>query len=225
MMLNILIFLFGIMGSLAGFVSAHIYKLNSGRNQIKCSLLTTIIFPSMFLITLFICRIMFSFEKSTEGFKIGEFFILVIIQLCTSYPLTLFGSLLGFRQKVIKMPCKVNAVPTKIGHKPWYFKLKYITWFTDLISFVTIFIEFIYIMAAMWRHQVYFVASFLGFSFISLLITSMEISIMFIYLNLCKGDYNWMWKSFFVSASPALYIAAYSVYYFFYLNKNKQHLP
>ena len=32
MMLNILIFLFGIMGSLAGFVSAHIYKLNSGRN-------------------------------------------------------------------------------------------------------------------------------------------------------------------------------------------------
>ena len=108
-MLNIFIFLFCNTGSLAGFVSAHIYKLNSGRNWIKCSLLTTIIFPSMFLITLFICRIMFSFEKSTEGFKIGEFFILVIIWLCISCPLTLFGSLLGFRQKVIKMPCECSS--------------------------------------------------------------------------------------------------------------------
>jgi transmembrane 9 superfamily protein 2/4 len=116
------------------------------------------------------------------------------------------------------MPYKVNAVPTKIGNKPWYLKLKYITWFTGLIPFITIFIEFIYIIEAMWRHQVYFVASFLGFSFISLSITSMEISIIFIYLNLCKGDYNWIWKSFFVSASPAMYIAAYSVYYFFDLN-------
>ena len=217
-MLNILVFLFCIMGLFAGFVSAYIYKLNSGRNWIKCSLLTTIIFPSMFMLTLFITRIMFSFEKSTEGFKISEFFILTIVWLCISFPLTMIGSLFGYRQKAIKMPCKVNAVPTKIGNKPWYLKLKYITWFTGLIPFATIFIEFIYIMSAMWRHQVYFVASFLGFSLMSLLITSMEISIIFIYLNLCKGDYNWMWKSFFVSASPALYIAGYSVYYFFYLN-------
>lgn len=59
---------------------------------------------------------------------------------------------------------------------------------------------------------------FFSWVFIYFVITSMEISIIFIYLNLCKGDYNWIWKSFFVSASPAMYIAAYSVYYFFDLN-------
>jgi transmembrane 9 superfamily protein 2/4 len=33
-----------------------------------------------------------------------------------------------------------------------------------------------------------------------------------------RGDYNWWWKSFIVSASPALYVFLYSIYYFFTLN-------
>lgn len=43
-------------------------------------------------------------------------------------------------------------------------------------------------------------------------------SILFIYLNLCSGDYNWCWNSFFMGSSPVLYLIIYSIYYSFYLN-------
>ena len=69
-------------------------------------------------------------------------------------------------------------------------------------------------MGYMWKYQVYYLASFLFLSLIFLVIISSEISIIFIYLNLCKGDYNWWWKSFFVSSTPSLYIVFYSIYYF-----------
>lgn len=217
-LINLMIGVFCIMGMVAGYVSSYLYKTNGGRDWLKCSLLTSVLFPGLSLLTLFIVRIMFSFEKSSEGFSVSEFAVLLVLWICISTPLVLIGSFFGIKRKNIRFPCKVNVVPSIIGQKPWYLKLKYITWFTGLIPFATIFIEFIYIMATLWKHQVYFLASFVSCSVLFIVISSAEISIIFVYLNLCKGDYNWWWKSFFVSASPALYIAGYSVYYFFYLN-------
>lgn len=217
-LINLMIGVFCIMGMVAGYVSSYLYKTNGGRDWLKCSLLTSVLFPGLSLLTLFIVRIMFSFEKSSEGFSVSEFAVLLVLWICISTPLVLIGSFFGIKRKNIRFPCKVNVVPSIIGQKPWYLKLKYITWFTGMIPFATIFIEFIYIMATFWKHQVYFLASFAICSVLFIVISSAEISIIFVYLNLCKGDYNWWWKSFFVSASPTLYIAGYSVYYFFYLN-------
>ena len=42
-------------------------------------------------------------------------------------------------------------------------------------------------------------------------------AVLFVFLNLCRGDYNWAWKSFIMGASPVIYILIYSVLYFFYL--------
>ena len=217
-LINLMICVFCIMGIVSGYVSSYIYKINGGRDWLKCSLLTTILFPGISMIVLFIVRVTFSLEQSSEGFTISEFAVLVVLWICISTPLVLIGSFFGIRKKSIKFPCKVNVVPSIIGQKPWYLKLKYISWFTGLIPFATVFIEFIYIMATLWKHQVYFVASFVSCAVFFIVLSSAEISIIFIYLNLCKGDYNWWWKSFFVSASPALYIAGYSIYYFFYLD-------
>ena len=42
-------------------------------------------------------------------------------------------------------------------------------------------------------------------------------SLLFVFLNLCRGDYNWCWKSFLMGASPVIYMIIYSIYYSFYL--------
>lgn len=217
-LINLMIGVFCIMGIIAGYISAYLYKSNGGKEWLKCSILTTLLFPCFSMFILFIVRVTFSFEKSSEGFSIYEFVVLIILWVCISTPLVLVGSFFGIKRKSIRFPCKVNVVPSIVGDKPMYLKLKYISWFTGLIPFASIFIEFIYIMATIWKHQVYFLASFVTCSLFFIVLSSSEISIIFIYLNLCKGDYNWWWKSFFVSASPALYIMGYSVYYFFYLD-------
>ena len=54
-------------------------------------------------------------------------------------------------------------------------------------------------------------------SFLLFVIVVGEMAILFVFLNLCRGDYNWAWKSFIMGSSPVIYIVIYSVFYFLYL--------
>ena len=72
-------------------------------------------------------------------------------------------------------------------------------------------------MAALWKHQIYFLAAFLGISIFLFIVVMGEMSIVVVYYNLCYGDYNWWWKSFIIGASPVIYFVLYSIFYFFYL--------
>merc|ERR1719305_237834 len=47
-----------------------------------------------------------------------------------------------------------------------------------------------------------------------LVVTCAEISIALTYFQLTSEDYHWWWRSFFASASSALYIFGYAVVYF-----------
>ena len=217
-LLNYMIIIFCFLGIVNGYVSNFVYKNNGGKNWIKNTLISCILFPGVSIVILFFVRMLFSFEDSTIGLKLSEILLLIILWICISSPLTLLGSFLAINKKKIKFPCKINVLPTYIPKKPWFLKIKYVSFIAGLIPFGTIFIEFLYLLAYVWKYQVTYLASFLIFSiFFSVIITS-EISIIFVYLNLCKGDYNWWWKSFFISASPGLYILGYSCYYLFHLN-------
>ena len=67
----------------------------------------------------------------------------------------------------------------------------------------------------MWKQDFYALSKYLLISIIILILTSSQIGILFTYLNLCKGDYRWWWKSFLVSASPSVYIIIFSLFYLF----------
>ena len=73
-------------------------------------------------------------------------------------------------------------------------------------------------MTSLWRNQIYYFFGFLFISLLVLIIVSSEISIIVCFFCLCKGDYNWWWKSFFIGGSVSIYILIYSIYYFLYLN-------
>lgn len=73
-------------------------------------------------------------------------------------------------------------------------------------------------MSYIWKHQLYSIYGFLIFSMIIFIIISSELSIIFIYLYLCKGDYNWWWKSFIIGGSSSIYFIGYSVFYFIKLD-------
>ena len=92
------------------------------------------------------------------------------------------------------------------------------TFVTGFISFGTFFIELNYVMGALWKHQIYFLAAFLWISLFLFIIICGEISIIVVFWNLCYGDYNWWWKSFLMGASPVIYFVLFSVYYFCNLN-------
>jgi hypothetical protein len=58
-----------------------------------------------------------------------------------------------------------------------------------------------HIMQAGWNSEYYTLFSALVLGFILLIIVCTLISIIFIYAQLCQGNYVWWWKSFVISGS------------------------
>ena len=216
-LLTMLLMVFIFIGIISGYLSGRLYKIFKGRNWLKSALYTALLFPSFCFGLLLIINWLYRMEDSTILIEFRNIISLIILWICCSLPLVLLGSFIGIKQKGIELPCKVNPVPALIEEKNWFFKIKYAIFFTGLPPFGAIFIEFLYIMSALWKREFSFMPQFIFLSVFVLIITSSEIGILFTHANLCKGDYNWWWKSFFVSGSPSIYVILYSIYYYFKL--------
>ena len=196
-LLTLMILMFILMGILGGYSSAVIYKSFHGKNWLKNALLTALLYPSIIYCVLIFVNFFLIFEDS-DSINFTSFLSLLFLWLFCSTPLVLMGAFFGTKKKRIKIPCRINPCPTTIPNKPWYFRIKYLIWITGLIPFAAIFIEFIYLMASLWREHIYYLFGFLWIALNVMIIVSSEVSIIVVYLCLCKGDYNWWWKSFFI---------------------------
>ena len=215
--LNIGILFFCFMGLPGGYVAALFYRFWGGNSWIKVSLFTSIIFPGTLIFGYIIVNIILTIEKSNAAVHFYDIVSLFILWIFCTFPLILIGSFFGYKSKRINVPCEINRIPSTIPDKPCYLHYKYIIFITGFIGFATIFIEFNYVMSALWRHQIFFMATFIWISFLLFVIVVGEMAILFVFLNLCRGDYNWAWKSFIMGSSPVIYIIIYSVFYFLYL--------
>ena len=215
--LNIGILFFCFMGLPGGYIAALFYRFWGGKSWIKVSLLTSFVFPGTLIFGYIIVNIILTIEKSNASVHFSDIISLFVLWIFCTLPLILIGSFFGYKSRKINVPCDINRIPSSVPEKPCYLHYKYITFLTGFIGFATIFIEFNYVMSALWRHQIYFVATFIWISFLLFVIVVGEMAILFVFLNLCRGDYNWAWKSFIMGSSPVIYIVIYSVFYFFYL--------
>ena len=215
--LNIGILFFCFMGLPGGYIAALFYRFWKGNSWLRVSLFTSFLFPGTLIFGYIIVNIILTIEKSNAAVHFYDIVSLFILWIFCTFPLILIGSFFGFKSRRMSVPCEINRIPSAIPDKPCYLHYKYITFVTGFIGFATIFIEFNYVMAALWRHQIYFMATFIWISFLLFVIVVGEMAILFVFLNLFRGDYNWAWKSFIMGSSPVIYIVIYSVFYFFYL--------
>ena len=215
--LNLGILFYCFCGLFAGYIASYFYRFWGGESWLRVAIFTSSLFPGTLVIGYIIVNIILTIEKSNAAVNFSDILSLFFLWIFCTFPLILIGSFFGFKSKKLDTPCTINKIPSIIPSKPWYLHYRYITFLTGLIGFSTIFIEFNYIMAALWRHQIYFLAIYIWIVFFLFLIVVGEMTIIVVYFNLCYGDYNWWWKSFIIGSSPVIYFILYSIFYFFYL--------
>ena len=215
--LNAGIVFYCLCGLFGGYISSKFYSFCGGEKWIKTTLSTSALFPGALLLGYIIINKVLALEKSIAAIQFNEFIALFFLLIFFIFPLTLIESCLGYKRNRITPPVHTNKIPKIILEKSWYLHYKYITFLTGFIGFMTIFLEFNYIMRALWNHDIFFFSAFLWISLFLFIILVGEMTILVVYYNLLYRDYNWWWKSFIVGSSPVIYFVLYSIFYFFYL--------
>eukprot|EP01092_Planopodium_desertum_P016778 TRINITY_DN9509_c0_g1_i1.p1 TRINITY_DN9509_c0_g1~~TRINITY_DN9509_c0_g1_i1.p1 ORF type:complete len:221 (-),score=9.63 TRINITY_DN9509_c0_g1_i1:46-708(-) len=154
-------------------------------------------------------------QHSAGAVKFGILVGLMALWFGVSLPLVFVGAYFGYRKPAPEQPVRTNQIPRQIPEQIWYMKSSVVTLTGGILPFGAVFIELFFIFSSIWLHQFYYIFGFLLLVFIILVVTCAEISVVIVYFQLCNEDYRWWWRAFLTAGSSALYLFAYSVFYFF----------
>merc|ERR1719424_2373536 len=213
-LLQCMMLLFTFMGALAGYTAARFCKLFDGDDWKLTTLLTACVYPGLFFFVFFILNLFIWGQKSSGAVPFTTMFALLVLWFGISVPLVYLGSYSGFRKAAIELPVRTNQVARKIPEQPWFTHAICMSLVGGLLPFGAVFTELFFIMSSLWQHQFYYLFGFLALVLLILIITCAEISIALTYFQLTSENYHWWWRSFFSSASSALYVFLYSILYF-----------
>jgi len=214
-LMTAMLMMFVFMGLFAGYFSARLYKSFRGEEWKKTTMRTALLFPGVCFGIFFCLNILIWGQKSSGAVPFGTLFALCFLWFGISVPLVFIGSYFGYKKPAPEDPVRTNKIPRQIPDQPWYMNPVFSCLVGGVLPFGAVFIELFFILTSMWLHQFYYLFGFLTLVFIILLVTCAEITIVLCYFQLCSEDYHWWWRAYFTSGSSALYLFAYSAFYFY----------
>lgn len=215
-----LLILYVLMGGVAGYVTARMYKTFKGKSWQKATVMTAFGFPSIAFSIFFIMNLLAVSKESSDAVPFTKMVALLVLWFGVSTPLVFFGAYFGFKLDAIEFPVNTSNIPRQIPDQPWFMGSLFTAAVGGVMPFGACFLELFFIMSSMWMDQYYYVFGFLFLTFVILLLTCAEITVLFNYFQICGEDYQWWWRSFTTGGSTAIYVYGYSFHYFKQLQTN-----
>lgn len=214
-LMTAMLFVWVLMGVLAGFSSSRLFKMFKGTEWKKNTIRTAFLFPGGVFCMFFFLNCLIWGERSTGAVPFGTMFALVVLWFGISVPLVFIGSYFGFKKPPLEDPVRTNKIPRQIPEQAWYMHPVVTVLIGGILPFGAVFIELFFILTSIWLQQFYYIFGFLFIVILILVITCAEISIVLCYFQLCSEDYRWWWRAYFTSGSSAVYLFFYATFYFF----------
>jgi transmembrane 9 superfamily protein 2/4 len=215
-----MLLLFVLMGCFAGFTSARLYKTFKGKQWQRCTLLTATLFPGLVFLTFLALDALVWTYGSTGAVPMLTLVAVLTLWFGISVPLVFLGAYFGYKRDPLEFPVITSNIPRQIPEQPWYLNTVLTCMIGGILPFGACFVELFFIMSSIWMDQYYYVFGFLMLVYVILALTCAEITIVLCYFQLCAEDYRWWWRSFMTSGATALYVFAYSAFYFLRLEGN-----
>lgn len=211
-LLSALIFIYVLLGSVAGFVSGKLFMLFnevSWRNVF----LTGLLVPGSTMVMFLVLNMVSAAKHASSSLALSTVVVLFALWFLCSLPLVIVGAQIAFKSPRPTVPCPVNPVPRLIPTTSAYSQSWGLVLSSGVLPFGAAFIELVYIMSSFWQGRIYYVFGFLGAVFGIVAITCVEVAIVIVYFQLCYEDYRWWWNSFAYPASSGGFLWVYSLYY------------
>jgi transmembrane 9 superfamily protein 2/4 len=208
-------------GVISGYVSSRLYKSFKGRLWQVCTMVTALLFPGVAFAIFVFFNIVLFFLHSTASAPFLDIIIVFAMWCCVSVPWVFFGAYFGYKQESIEFPTVTSTIARAIPEPPPLLNPKIGMLVGGIVPFGAAYVELFFIMTSLWMDQYYYVFGFTLIVFFILIITCVEITLLFVYNQLLVENHRWWWFSFFVPGSTALYTFVYSVFWFKSLEASK----
>ncbi|SPN99568.1 related to putative multispanning membrane protein [Cephalotrichum gorgonifer] len=212
--------LFVFNGLASGYFSAQVFKTLEGQNWRGNALLTALLFPGLLFSLVFMLNLFVWAQASSTAIPFGTLVAMVLLWLCIQVPLVYVGSWYGYTRsagwehpvKTLPASAPARAVPPR----PWYARTLQTALLAGLIPFAVIFIELLFVFRSVWQDKsgYYYVFGFMAVVSAILLVTVAEVTVVAVFAQLCAEDPRWMWRSFLVGGSSAVWVFAYCAWYY-----------
>jgi len=177
---------------------------------------TGLLFPSIGFMVTFCLNMLSVSYNATNAVSFGTYCVMILIWVF-SLVLLFIGTLVGRSTYVFSKPPSAvnkNFVHPIPSDRAWYMNPYIFCILVGVLPFGSIFIEMYYIFNSFWNYKFYYVYGFMLLVFIILTIVTACVTIVSSYILLNAEDRRWKWLSIFSGGSTALYVFAYSTFYF-----------
>lgn len=214
-LMTAVLLLFALMGGLGGYSSARLYASFKGSQRRATTLRTALAFPGLVSAIFLGLDLLIWGQRSSGAAPLGTLAALALLWIGVSVPLCFAGAYLGYRSAPPEDPVRTNKIPRQVPAQPWYMHPVFAIGVGGILPFGAVFIELFFILSSMWLHQFYYLFGFLALVFTILCLTCAEIAVVLVYFQLCSEDYRWWWRAYATSGASAVYLFAYSFFYFY----------
>ncbi|CAG7817391.1 unnamed protein product, partial [Allacma fusca] len=118
-LMTAMIFLYVIMGNVAGYFYSRLYRTIRGKEWKKQAFLTATLFPGVVFGTCFLLNFFIWGKSSSGAVPFGTMVWLLCLWFGISLPLVYLGAYFGFR-KPYQLPVRTNKIPRQVPPQPWY---------------------------------------------------------------------------------------------------------
>jgi transmembrane 9 superfamily protein 2/4 len=211
--LTAILVLYVLSGSVAGYVSARIYKYCDAKAWKQNTIVTATALPGVLVVMFMTLNLFLSIVGAATAVSFLTILALFSLWTCVSAPLVFLGSYFGLRANKVEVPTKTNQIARVVPQVPWHVQPTVTFFLGGILPFGSVCIELAFIMSALWLHQIYYVMGFLLGVLLILAATCAQVSMVMTYLQLCAEDHRWWWKSFWNCASAGFYLFLYSLWF------------
>jgi len=147
---------YALMGSVAGYTSARLYKSLKGKAWQTTTLLVAVGFPGISSFIFLLLDIQAAIYGSTDAVPFTTLLVLLVLWFGISTPLVFLGAYFGYKKDSIEFPVNTSNIPRQVPDQEWYTNLHVAMVSAGIVPFSACFVEFYFILSSVWMDQVSF---------------------------------------------------------------------